>query len=148
MIHDKLSNCSKYYNLHPNFKMAFDYLFNADLSGLKPGKYEIDNTNVFALVQDYLTKDEEDCKPEAHIDYIDIQYIVSGNEIMGHILLAEQKQSDASYPNDVAYFITETNKTKINVGEFMIFFNNDIHQPGIKHITQSAVRKVVVKVKQ
>ena len=41
MIIDSLHNAAKYYSLHPNFKTAFDYVSQNDISKLEPGAFEI-----------------------------------------------------------------------------------------------------------
>ena len=78
MIIDKLKNAQNYYALGENFKKAFEYLKNNDLSMLKNGRYEIDGENIFVSVQDYETKQPEEGRWEAHRKYADIQFLIKG----------------------------------------------------------------------
>ena len=59
MIIDQITNSHLYYALHPRIKPAFDYLHQTDLSALEVGKYEIDGENIYAMVQQYISKPRE-----------------------------------------------------------------------------------------
>ncbi|MGF7141307.1 YhcH/YjgK/YiaL family protein [Roseimarinus sediminis] len=147
MIYDKITSYQNYLDIHPKFKKAFQYIIETDFSKIEPGKYEIDGSNLFALVQEFETKNEEACKLEAHLEYIDIQYVYIGTEMMGHCLLYEQNPINEGYKNDVAFFNDHTVNMKVSEGEFIIFYPHDLHKPCIKYIENSTVKKIVVKVK-
>jgi YhcH/YjgK/YiaL family protein len=66
------------------------YINSTNFSGIKPGRYEIEDGNIFVLVNEYETKNAKDCKLEAHRKFIDIQYICSGEEQTGVALLKNQ----------------------------------------------------------
>ena len=80
MIFDNIKNKELYLSINDGFKAGFDFIEKAIKENLPVGKYEIDGKKVWASVQEYLSKDE--AKAEAHRNYIDIQYIVSGKESM------------------------------------------------------------------
>ena len=112
------------------------------------GKYEIDGDNIFALVNEYNTKDESEGKLEAHKKYIDVQFVAKGSELMGYAPLENQKVIDEySEQNDITFFSGEKSFTQVDEGMFAIFFPTDVHLPGIKVNEKSYVKKVVIKVK-
>lgn len=78
MISDRIINFEEYISLNKNLKKAFEFLKSADVDKLLDGRYEIDGENVFALVQSYRTKAENEVGWEAHKKYIDIQFIAKG----------------------------------------------------------------------
>ena len=80
MVFDNLKNCELYYSLHPRFREGFEFIKKAIAENLEAGKYEIDGKEFWASVQEYTSKLECDAKAEAHKNYIDIQFIVSGIE--------------------------------------------------------------------
>ena len=82
MIFDTLANAQKYYSLHSRFEDAFEFINKAISENLPVGRYELDGKNLFALVQEYTTKNPEEAKNEAHRKYIDIQCVLSGEERM------------------------------------------------------------------
>ena len=148
MIIDKLSNSHLYSGLGERINKAFDYLKNSDFSKIEPGKYEIDGENIFALVNEYNTKDESEGKLEAHKKYIDVQFVAKGKELMGYTPLGDQKVVDEyNEQNDITFFSGEKSFVKVDEGMFAIFFPEDVHMPGIKVGEKSYVKKVVVKIK-
>jgi len=90
MILDKLENAYLYSEISKNLKKGFEYLKNTDLSVLSSGRHEIDGNEIFALVSEYESKNPKDCRLEAHQIYTDIQYLVSGKELIGFETLSEQ----------------------------------------------------------
>jgi len=84
MVLDTIDNAAKYEVLHKSFKKAFNFIRENDLGSMEVGRVEIDGDDIFALVQSYDTMAAADKQFEAHKNYIDIQYIISGNEMMGY----------------------------------------------------------------
>lgn len=148
MIIDRIENSGLYLNLGNRIARAFKYLNSTDLSKIKPGKHEVEDDNIYAIVNEYKTKDAKDCKLEAHRKFIDIQYIYSGIELIGVASLMNQtpvEEYDES--RDCVFFNEETSFIKMAAGMFAIFFPDDMHMPGIKADSVSDVKKVVVKVR-
>jgi len=147
MILDKVENAVLYQNLHPGIKMAFDFIKKTDFSSFLPGKYELEGDKIFVLVNEYETKKASETYPEAHRKYIDIQLMVSGFERFGYAAFSGQKvQSEYNEKKDIAFFISKVDFFELNPGMFAIFFNNELHQPGILIDEPKTVKKVVVKV--
>lgn len=146
MIVDSLKNCDKYVSCHDGFDKAFTFLRRASEENLSVGRYEIDGDRVFAFIQEYTSKTESSF--EAHKNYIDIQFILSGTEVMKVCDISQVKIS-VPYTEDVMFF--EDNErasvTVVEAGEYGIFFPWDAHKPGLCFDTPEEVKKVVVKVK-
>ena len=83
MILDDLSNASLYHGLHPSLKEALDFLEQADLKGLAPGRHAICGDGVFAGVDEYQTKKPEAGFWEAHRKHVDVQVVLLGQEWIG-----------------------------------------------------------------
>ena len=147
MIIDKLSNAHIYSGLGERINKAFTYLKETDFSKMELGKYEIDGEKIFALVNEYNTKDESEGKLEAHKKYIDVQFVAKGSEQMGYAPLENQKVIDEyNEHNDIIFFSGKKSFTQVDEGMFAIFFPTDVHLPGIKVNEKSYVKKVVIKV--
>jgi len=149
MIIDVLSNAHLYQHLNERIAAAFHYLHTTDLHSTPVGKYAIDGDNIFVIVQEYETMDAANEQMEAHSKYIDVQYIINGEELVGHAFLSNQQLSkeysgeeDFLLVPDVPDFFT-----CFRAGMFMIFFPTDLHMPCIKVNETARVKKVVVKVK-
>lgn len=148
MILDKLENSAQYENITENLKKGFNYLKNSDLKSLEAGKYEIDGMNVFALISEYETKKHENCRPEAHRDYADIQFIISGKEAIGYVFLKDQpKTVDYNPATDIVFYASETSPLILEAGMFAVFFPHDVHRPCMQIDGPEKVKKVVIKVK-
>lgn len=148
MITDKLSNAKLYYGISESVKKGLQYLEETDFSKVEPGKYELDGKDLFAVVSEYESKKIGDAKTENHVNYIDIQYIVSGKEHIGYAIFYNQETSvPYNAEKDVAFYECGTALIPYISGEFAIFFPDDLHQPSIGLDGQSAVKKVVVKIK-
>ncbi len=147
MILDKIENSKLYACLNDRIALAFAYIEETDFSKISAGKYEIVNDSIFALVQEYDTKEISDCKLEGHSKYIDVQYIISGVELMGITSLKNQQPSTKNDESDYALYDCDSTFIRVDAGMFTIFFPDDLHMPGIKLNQISRVKKVVVKVR-
>lgn len=148
MIFDNLKNKELYENLHPGFKKAFDFIEKVIAEGIEPGKYELDGDKLFASVQEYMTKPDHE-KFEGHRKYIDIQFIVSGEEYM-ECTQKSMCETIKAYDEekDMEYLVCNGFKSKLEAGvnDFAIFFPDDIHKPGLNLDAECAVKKVLIKI--
>lgn len=151
MILDKIQNKKSYANLNDKFQKAFKFLTENNLEELAVGKYEIDGNDVYAMVQAYTTKMDEEIKWETHKKYIDIQYVVKGTEVVGWMPMDELTESEAySEEKDITFYGETSKWTKLvlNSGVYAIFFPEDAHKPCCTYDKKvEEVKKVVVKIK-
>lgn len=131
------------------WEKAFSFLKEENLEDLEPGTYELDGNDLYAIVQEYLTKDEKDSRFETHKKYADIQYVISGNEKIGITPLGN---TTVTVPydsiNEVTFLSSGSNNYRYASPEkFFVFFPNDAHRPGVKIDYNSTVKKIVVKIK-
>ena len=146
MIVDSFENFKRYYSINKRFEKAFDYTLNTDLKNLSCGRYEIDGQNLYINIDEYETKTVS--KPEYHKKYIDIQFLIDGEEYIGFcpksdLIIDEgyDEQKDLGFGEGIVDFI------KLKSGQFMVFFPNDAHQPCMAISTPSKVKIAVVKVR-
>ena len=71
-----------YFKNKERWDIAFNYLKTTDLQSLTVGRHEIDSDNVFALIAEYMTKEKDEVQFEIHKKYVDVQYLISGIELM------------------------------------------------------------------
>jgi YhcH/YjgK/YiaL family protein len=148
LIIDKFENTDLYKNLSERIKKSFDYIKQTDLKKLQPGRHDIDGNNIFALISDYQTKLESEGKLEAHRKYIDVQYVIEGEELMGYAPLGNQQTLEPyKEENDIIFYTGEKVFSKVTEGMFAIFFPEDVHMPGIQSGEKSLVKKLVIKVR-
>lgn len=147
---DKKQFAISYFKNKERWDKAFMFLKNSDLSKLELKRYDIDGDNLYAPVSEYLSKNEEDARFEAHKRYIDIQYVINGVEQIGVAPYSQKKDVLEPYDKakDVEFLtVTEAINYEATPHKFFIFFPSDAHRPGLKVGENSMIRKVVLKVK-
>lgn len=148
MIFDDIENAEFYHSLGSNIQKGLHFLQNNDALGTLPlGKFEIDGERVFALVQEYETKEFDADMWEAHKKYFDIQYVVKGTEQI-KITRIENCNPRTPYNSEGDYWLfrAQGNNLTLNEGQFVLLGPKDVHQPGIWSANKSEkVRKIVIK---
>ena len=123
---------------------GLNYLSSTDFVNVEDGRHELTDY-MYANIQTYQTK--EDALFEAHRDYIDIQYIISGEEKIGVTDYSNCTEAIAyDKEKDIEFLNGEGEYYPLKEGEYMILYPQDAHKPSISLNNQSTVRKVVVKV--
>lgn len=145
---DKVQFAQQYHLNKTLWDKAFAYLKNNDLATLAPGRYTIDGDNVFALVSEAPSKDYDKTVFESHINYIDLQFVISGEENMGKAKLADLKP-DKPYneKNDIMFYIGDGEIYTVSQNGFLLFFPSDAHRPNITPGGNKVVKKVVIKIR-
>ena len=139
-------------SLYPRIiQKGLTYLRNTDFSAVADGKYKIDGESLVAIISEYSPAAREDRKAETHNKHVDIQYIDSGEEIIGFGSLANGVETFEGYlaEKDATFFKSVDNEVDIKVvqGMYAVFFPWDIHRPGCISQPGIKVRKVVLKLK-
>ena len=128
------------------------YIKETNFAKVKNGEYEIDGRDVFVRINTYATEDKINKKPEAHNQYIDVQYLGAGEEIIyftprraEHIVV-----EDHADESDLLFYeeIEEKDHVVLQTGDFAVFFPWELHRPGCSTKNgMQEVQKIVVKIK-
>ncbi len=150
MILDRLENASSYATLGGRIAQAL-LAMGSDFVERPDGRYQIDGDHLVAIVQSYVPKPASEGRFEAHRRYIDLQYLVSGSELMRVApvrLLVERQAYDAD--SDVIFFDSPAERAGadlwVEAGMFAIFFPHDGHMPSLYDGRSDYVKKVVFKI--
>jgi YhcH/YjgK/YiaL family protein len=146
MVLDSIKNYGLYTSLGERLAEGYNFINTTDLKAIQEGIHEIDGQSIFAIVQEYDTKEEKDCFLEGHTKYIDIQYMIEGTELMGIVTKGDQKIVSLDVEKDYTFYEGETSYIKVEAGMFTVFFPDDLHRPCLKVGNVTRVKKVVVKV--
>ncbi len=149
MIKNSLKYIKNYLNLSDKIRLGLEYLMQNNLKLLENGRYDISGDDIYVNIQDYNTKPKENGLWEAHRKYIDIQYIIEGSEYIGTGEI-ENFVTEESYnaERDVEFLKTDKPQDfiRMNGGDFMILFPQDVHMPQISIENSVYVKKAVIKV--
>ena len=117
MIADKFENIETYTGISKALAVGLNLLKEVDFTSVPDGKYFADSEGVFYMVQSYETKEQNDT-PEAHRKYIDIQYIVSGEEKIGFGNLGEMTEVKANPEGDIWFYRGPMSYVTLRSGSF------------------------------
>jgi biofilm protein TabA len=113
------------------------------------GRVELGD-GVFALEQAYIAKPPAEGRWEAHHVYIDVQVIVSGDELMEVTDVSRLTVDEDFTPaKDLLFFkaCAGGSVLRMRAGELAVFYPVDAHKPSLASGEPAAlVRKTVVKV--
>jgi len=145
---NKVSFAIQYHKNKAGWDKAFAFMRDSGLAALKPGKYAIDGDNVYAIITEAPSKEFDQSAWESHRKYIDLQYVITGEENIGvaHITDAtvtkpyNEKTDGANYNAEGKYYIAKP-------GTFFLFFPADVHRPNIKVKGYDVVKKLVIKIR-
>jgi len=128
--------------------LAFSFLGQTDLSALPAGRHPIDGENVYASVTHNPSRDLDSTEWEAHRDYIDIQAVIAGEELIGvHPVASAVLTKPYDAKRDVANYKAEGTLHTARPGTFFIFFPTDAHRPNITPGGNRPVKKIVIKLR-
>ena len=131
---------------YDEIKQIINYIKSLDFEVIEDGRLEFSD-GIWANLQTYTTK--EDALFEAHRKYIDIQYMVSGQEKIG---VCDYTKCKINIPydseKDIEFLDYENDFEYINMTpkDFLVLFPKDAHKPSISISEKVEVRKLVVKV--
>lgn len=140
-----------YFNNKKRWDKAFKFLNAHDLNTLQIKRYDIIADTLYAPVSEYATKKEGEAQFEVHRKFIDIQYVINGEENIGVAPLSNKKETVVPYDEakDIEFMtVTDSTYHKATPENFFIFFPSEIHKPGMRVAEDSTmIKKVVVKVR-
>lgn len=150
MILADLTTIGRQLPARPLFAKALDFLLRPGIGNLPDGRIELDGERVFAIVQRYETIAGGMPRFEYHRKYIDIQCVVSGEEIIGwapadRIYVLEPYDED----KDIAFgSVPAGDWTPLLLlpGRAAVLFPDDGHAPKLAVAAPLPVVKIVVKI--
>ena len=122
-----------------------------DFTKKDDGTYKIDPEDFYYIITTYNTSNNIEEKPaEAHRKFIDLQYILYGEEKIGYSDYRNPKMQlkDYNEDNDIELFsrIEDESFFILKKGMYAVFFPEDVHRPGIINKEVRGVRKVIFKI--
>jgi YhcH/YjgK/YiaL family protein len=135
----------------PGLQQAIAFIQQAIGQDLPDGRVEIDGKKVYALMQSYTSKPEAaNPRFEAHQNYIDLQFILAGKELIGWAPLAALTEATPYNPEkDVQHgrvAVDAITLTRLSAGQAALLYPSDAHAPGLADGEPAPVKKIVVKI--
>lgn len=135
---------------HPLWNEIIDWLKKVTPETAE-GIYELHGKDVYVNVHGYKTLPRNDCQYESHRKYIDLQYCITGGELIewAPIGILEPKREYNIEKDVIHYFappLGTTSSLVMGPGKFVIFYPEDGHMPKIILEGEPSVKKLVVKI--
>jgi biofilm protein TabA len=146
MILDRLTNADRHVAAHDGFARAWAFLRQDGVNNLPAGRHEVDGERVYAVVSEDRGRGPGSAKLESHRKYIDIQFVVSGRELIGWRDLSRDRSGGLGYDadRDIEFFAGSPETWfVVPPGSFVVLFPDDAHAP---LAGEGPVRKIVMKV--
>lgn len=149
MIFDQWNNVGRY-NI-PQLDKILKFVFGHDCLMLPNEQIDIDGKDLFVRVMEYQPKPASENNFETHKIYADLQYIVSGVELMQVVpskMLTPVMEHDSK--GDYQFFKAQDSISDlvVHAGEFTVFYPTEAHRPACLYKDCSAmIKKLVFKIK-
>lgn len=149
MIYGNIASPQQTKSLPKVIQRALEYLASTDFDALDFGTYE--PTKEFSVqVIDFVTKEPEAQRPELHREKLDIHFSITGEETVycRVVPTGQPLAEDLLDEKDIGFYENVDQELAIPLapGDFVVFFPGEIHRPGCKKESVSAIKKVVVKI--
>lgn len=150
MILANIKDAERYYALNPHFPEIFTFLktlTEASNEGYVGEDCKVNFSGKFVDTADKMP-DGADKSFEAHKDYIDIHYCISGSEGIGYADVKTLTPT-TEYDKENDYFLLSGKYQKVVLrrGDFCIVFPEDAHIPMMAGDGDGKVLKAVAKIK-
>lgn len=150
MIVTDLVHIERQVLLTPKLVKAIEFLRRPDLATLTGDRVEIDGDRVFALPQRCETIPADSPRFEYHRKYIDLQFVVEGEETIGWAPASQMKITEAyDREKDITFGTVppgEATLVRLRPGRLAVFYPEDAHAPRLASGAPSKIFKIVVKV--
>lgn len=147
MVIDKLENLPMYFSLHPDMEKAYEFLkaFYENPGELR--RYDLNDQGLFVNAETYTTKPAEGREAEAHRKYVDLQFVVSGQEQIGIAPLETATPAgDFSEERDIGFYTCKyTQWAQLRSGWFALIWPHEAHLPCTQLGEACTVVKTVAK---
>lgn len=145
-------NMSKYEEIKKYSQEAFQFMENFRAEDYADGRYDLKEEGLFVNIMTFTTKKREEQKYEAHKKYIDVQWVLDGEEAFCLKDISDMEEKDIIMPyneeQDIMFYSQEVEGEYhiLKSGEFLVMPPECAHMPGMEVQYPSVVRKAVIKI--
>lgn len=129
-------------------EVAYNFLRDFNPAEYADGRYELEE-GVYVNIETYETQERKDRRFETHERYIDVQYIIEGEELITLSKVEELNlQNEYDPQRDISFYWTSVqgNDYCVGKGQFLVIETGVAHMPCVCVNGKQTVRKAVVKI--
>lgn len=151
MILDQTKNAALYKGILPEITVLLEKIAGYTQEQFPTGRVDVDGDNLFLVLSTYQTRAVQDAFFEAHQKYIDVMFMVEGEEIIyvkpTEMLSAVTQPYDAQKDVLLAKLDSDATPVRLAAGNFVVLFPQDAHAPSCYETAPGNVKKIIAKVK-
>lgn len=148
MFADRIENLKLYIPYNEKIKVVCDYLAKTDIHALEVGKYDV-GEGVRVVVNAFTPKTRDAARWETHKKYIDLQYLIEGDESMGYLPVEEVEAAEYDAEKDVSHPVPKAgasvSEIALTTGCFAFLEPRDAHRPSVRLHTDAS-KKLIFKI--
>ncbi|MDD4311574.1 MAG: YhcH/YjgK/YiaL family protein [Eubacteriales bacterium] len=151
MVIDRIDHAAQYYALGKGIETVLRWFATYEDEGLAlPAKTVLDGERIFINGVNYTSEAKPQGQLEAHHKYIDVMYVVEGEERFFYKPIAEVTKIAMPYDAEKECALAEIDadaaQHRFSAGHFLIFFPQDGHLAAQLWDQPAKVRKFIAKV--
>ena len=150
MILDTIDHANHYAGLNIRLDTALNAMKVYTPDNYPGGRIELDGEKLFLLLNSYETHPAENALCEAHRQYLDVMYMVEGEETIyvkpTERLLTVTKPYSAEIDALLGETDVDATPVRLTAGSFIVLFPQDAHTPACHTDGPHWVKKVIGKI--
>lgn len=150
MILDTIDRASQYAGLNTRLDAALGAMKDYTLNNCSNGRIELEGDRLFLLFPNYETHSVRGAKCEAHRKYIDVMYILEGEETIYVKPTERVSKITQPYSTEIDALLGETDTdatpVRLMAGSFIVLFPQDAHTPACHTDGPHWVKKIIGKI--
>ncbi len=151
MIFDSLTNAKQYKGLHAGVDRLLEEMKKVTAQAYPQNTLYLDGNNLYMMFGCYETHPRQEAVAEAHRQYIDVMYMVEGEELI-YVKHTENLQNiTKEYNLEIDALLggldADAMPILLKAGSFVVLFPQDAHSPACVVDSPMTVKKIVGKVR-
>ncbi|MBQ4120327.1 MAG: YhcH/YjgK/YiaL family protein [Clostridia bacterium] len=151
MIFDSLVNAKQYKGLNAKIDKLLEEAKKYTSDNYPEGVLELDGKDLYMIFANYETHDRKDAVVEAHKQYIDVMYMVEGEETIYVKQTQDIKNITKEYDAEIDALLGDLDDDavpiRLKAGSFVVLFPQDAHSPACVVDAPLNVKKIIGKVR-
>lgn len=151
MIYDEIVNAGQYRRIHPGIDRVLEEMQKYTSDNYPEGRISLEGDDLFLLFGSYETHSAEGALAEAHRQYIDVMYMVEGEEIIYVKPVSRMEKVTKPYDDSLDALLGEIDPdatpVRLEAGCFIVLLPQDAHAPACHAEGPVSVKKIIGKVR-
>lgn len=151
MIFDSLKHAARYQGIVPGVDRVLNEVKRYTKENYAVGSVVLEDKELFYSLNDYETHAADQGKMEAHRKYIDVMYMVEGEESIYVKPVDRLEHVTKEYDGEIDALLAEIDEdasvVRLQAGDFVVLFPQDAHAPACYAGGPGRAKKIIGKVR-